>query len=61
MRPSTVKMCAYGFGMLLAVHSMGAAAFANGVAVPEIDGSSVAAGVGLLTAGVLLLRARRSR
>ena len=28
-------------------------------AVPEIDGASISAGLGLLAAGVLLLRARR--
>jgi MYXO-CTERM domain-containing protein len=30
-------------------------------AVPEIDGASISAGLGLLAAGVLLLRARRRR
>ena len=29
--------------------------------VPEIDGSSISAGLGLLAAGVLMLRARRSK
>ena len=30
-------------------------------AVPEIGGGSIAAGLGLLAAGVLMLRARRSK
>jgi MYXO-CTERM domain-containing protein len=30
-------------------------------AVPEIDGASISAGLGLLAAGVLMLRARRRR
>jgi len=29
--------------------------------VPEINGSSISAGLGLLTAGILVLRARRSK
>ena len=29
--------------------------------VPEIDGGSISAGLGLLAAGVLMLRARRSK
>jgi hypothetical protein len=32
---------------------------ASGTPVPEIDGSSLSAGLGLLTAGALWLRARR--
>lgn len=31
------------------------------VPVPEIDGGSISAGLGLLAAGVLMLRARRSK
>jgi hypothetical protein len=61
MRPSIVKVCAYGFGMLLAMYPVGAAAYAPPTVAPEIDGGSVAAGIGLLSAGVLLLRARKSR
>lgn len=30
-------------------------------AVPEINGSSISAGLGLLAAGILVLRARRSK
>ena len=57
------KLCSYGLGILLAVHSMGSSAMAGvpNVAAPEIDGSAVTAGLGLLAAGVLLLRARKSR
>jgi MYXO-CTERM domain-containing protein len=43
------------------VHALGGAALAGVVTTPEIDGSAVTAGLGLLAAGVLLLRARKSR
>ena len=49
---------AYGFGTAVAVLSMAAPAFA-GTVVPEMDATSLSAGLGLLTAGVLMIRARR--
>ena len=56
------RICSYGLGVLLAVHALGGAAL-GGVIIttPEIDGSAVTAGLGLLAAGVLMLRARKSR
>ena len=57
-----VRWSSYGFGILLAVLSMAGTALAGSAAsVPEVDGSTVAAGFGLLAAGVLLLRARKGR
>jgi hypothetical protein len=57
-----VRWCSCGLGIVLAVHSMPGMALAGGaVAAPEIDGNAVTAGFGLLAAGVLLLRARKSR
>ena len=56
------RICACGLGVLVALHSMAGAAMAGATTVtPEIDGSSVAAGLGLLAAGMLLLRARKRR
>ncbi len=60
MRIGALSFC--GLGVLLAIHWMGSVAMAAvTVATPEIDGSSVAAGLGLLAAGILVLRARRDR
>jgi hypothetical protein len=57
-----VKMCFYVPALLLVVHSMAGTALAGGpVPTPEIDGSTVTAGLGLLAAGILLVRARKNR
>jgi hypothetical protein len=49
----------YGMGVLLIVHAFATNVLASGpIAVPEIDGSSISAGLGLLTAGVLIVRSR---
>ena len=62
MRVLSVKWCSYSLGILLTLHSMASPALAGAVTgVPEIDGTSVAAGLGLLAAGVLILRARKIR
>jgi hypothetical protein len=56
------KMCFYGLGVMFAVQSMASLALAGAITTtPEIDGSSLSAGLGLLAAGVLLLRARKAR
>jgi hypothetical protein len=47
----------FGLGVLVIVYSVGSRVFAQ-VAAPEIDGGSIVTGVGLLTAGVLILRSR---
>jgi hypothetical protein len=47
--------------VLVALHAMSGVALAGTVIVPEIDGGTVATGLGLLSAGVLMLRARFSK
>jgi hypothetical protein len=61
MRRAVVSLCVYGVGLVLIVVSAGVAAFAAPVAVsaPEIDGGSIASGLGLVTGAVLILRSRR--
>jgi hypothetical protein len=47
---------------MCAVQSMGSIALAGAVSpTPEIDGTTVTAGLGLLAAGILVLRARKGR
>jgi hypothetical protein len=46
-------------GVLLLVCSAADVAFAQVAPAPEIDGASIAAGLGVLGAGVMMLRARR--
>jgi hypothetical protein len=60
MRSKLAQSCFLGAGLLIVLLSTADPALA-GVAVPEIDATSVSAGVGLLTAGVLVLRARLRR
>ena len=48
----------FGLGVLVIVYSVGSHLFAQTVSAPEIDGGSIVTGVGLLTAGVLVLRSR---
>ena len=50
----------YISGLAIALLSMTTAAHAGGApTTPEIDGVSLSAGLGLLAAGVLLIRSRR--
>jgi len=59
MRKRLIQGLLIASGLLLTV-SFGATPAAAWVttAVPEIDGASLAAGIGLLGAGVMMLRAR---
>jgi hypothetical protein len=52
-----MKVAAYVLGVSIVVLSAGSYAFAGTVA-PEIDPSSMAAGLGLLAGGLLIARAR---
>jgi hypothetical protein len=62
MRGSILRVSAYAFGLLLTVCSMPATVVASStVGVPEIDGTGIVTALGALAAGVLLLRARKSR
>lgn len=58
-----MKVGMYGLGLALIVASVGTSISATATAtVPEIDGASLSAGLGLLTGSLLILRARwRSR
>ena len=61
MRSRLMRIGAYGLGLAIAVLSVGyviMAAGPIGVPVPEIDGGTLVGGLGLLTAGVLILRSR---
>jgi len=48
----------YGAGLIGIVLSISATLAASSVTAPEIDGSSLTAGLGLLTAAVLIVRSR---
>jgi MYXO-CTERM domain-containing protein len=59
MRSGIERVCWYGFGLTVLVCAASVNVHASAVVTPEIDGSSVSAALGLLAAGVLMLRARR--
>jgi hypothetical protein len=44
--------------LMLSVHALGSLAYAS-ITTPEIDPSSIPAGLALITGGVLMMRARR--
>ena len=50
-------------GLLVSVHALETKVWASGstAQVPEIAAGSISAGLGLLAAGILVLRARRSK
>jgi MYXO-CTERM domain-containing protein len=64
LRNDVVKRASLGLlAVVVAMVALGvplAAVFGPPAAVPEIDGASLSAGLGLLGAGLLWLRARRS-
>ena len=51
----------YGLGVLVIANAVAPSLMASSVPVPEIDATSLSAGLGLLAGGVLVLRARRRR
>jgi len=55
------SLITWGAGMLVMVVAMASTLHATAAIVPEIDGTSVAAGLGLLSGAVLILRARIRR
>ena len=60
MRSGLARMCGFGlavFTMVMAIQGNAVAGAA--AAAPEIDGASISAGLGVLTAGILILRSRR--
>ena len=59
MRSHVIRAAWYGLGVITLVVSAVSQSHAGfSVATPEIDGSSLAAGLGLLAAGAMILRAR---
>lgn len=57
-----MRQTLYAAGMLIVLASVATSLHAGVVAaVPEIDGASLTAGLGLLAGGVLVLRARLRR
>ena len=55
-----MRACGYSFGLLAIVNSFASHLAATAtVPAPEIDGGSISAGIALLSAGVLIVRARR--
>ena len=60
MRSRLARICGYGFGVLTMVIAIEGHVLAGAVPIaPEIDGSSISAGLGLLAGGILILRSRR--
>jgi len=59
MRANLGRVCAIGLGITVALVSTATSTYAGSPFVaPEIDGTTIVAGIGLLSAGVLVLRAR---
>ncbi len=57
-----MRVALYGLGLAMVVASLATSVSAGRPgAVPEIDGASISAGLGLLAGGVLLVRARLRR
>jgi len=59
MRAQWSENAIHGLGLVMVVVSLGTPLFAAAPSsAPEIDGSSMSAGLGLLAAGVLIVRSR---
>ena len=59
MRSHIIRAMWYGLGVMALVLAVQGPALAGGVPqAPEIDGSTLSAGFGLLAAGVLIVRSR---
>ena len=64
MRSRSIRIGKYSLWLAIALLSVVRTVSAAGPAAspaPEIDGASITAGLGLLTAGILILRARRTK
>jgi MYXO-CTERM domain-containing protein len=62
MRARVAGICAYGLGVLTLIVATQGNLLAVGPAptpAPEIDGASISAALGVVAAGVLILRSRR--
>jgi hypothetical protein len=58
MRAGVIRGALYGAGLVAMVVSVHVGLAASTATAPEIDGSSLTAGLGLLTAAVLIVRSR---
>ena len=57
-----MKLLTFGLGVMLAVAALAGSASAGATQpAPEISAGSVSAALGLLSAGILVLRARRRK
>ena len=56
-----MRQAIYAVGLMLVVVFAATPVFAGVSSVPEIDGGSMATGLGLLAGGMLMLRARLGR
>jgi MYXO-CTERM domain-containing protein len=57
-----MRVLTFGLGVMLAVAALaGSASAGQTVPTPEISAGSVSAALGLLSAGILVLRARRRK
>ena len=57
-----MKLLTFGLGVMLAVAALaGSASAGEPLPVPEISAGSVTAALGVLSAGILVLRARRRK
>ena len=64
MRSQIVRAACYGLGaiaMVLAIQGQAMAGQIAPVPAPEIDGSTLSAGVALLASGVMIVRARMKK
>lgn len=60
MRARVSGICAYGLGVITLLAAFQSQIFAGNLSpAPEIDGASISAGLGVLAAGILILRSRR--
>jgi MYXO-CTERM domain-containing protein len=59
MHTRLVGFCAYGLGIITLLVATQSRVLTGVNVVPEIDGGSISAGLGVLAAGLLILRSRR--
>jgi hypothetical protein len=60
MRSGLTRVVTFGVGVITMVVAIQQHIFAGTVpSAPEIDGASISAGLGVLAAGILILRSRR--
>jgi|SoiMethySBSTD1v2_1073268.scaffolds.fasta_scaffold1968544_3 hypothetical protein len=59
MRARWIEKTTYGLGLLTIILSLGAPLFATVITpAPEIDASSISAGLGVLAAAIMIVRSR---